>query len=225
MSAPSAATAHHPFSALALVQSALELVVIVLFTITFVVQPLRVPTESMQPTIFPGDFMLMDKQSFAPENLPGHTLLPSTNIHRGDLAVFSSPTEPGATLVKRIIALPGERIHMHHGQVFLNGTALAEPYAFYSSATPNGFRDEFPSLREADPNADPLWWIALRRSLVDGEITVPANAYFVLGDNRNDSEDSRYWGFVPQTMLLGRPLLVYVSAGAAGEHRGIRIPG
>ncbi len=100
---------------------------------------------------------------------------------------------------------------MHEGRVYVDGKPLAEPYALYTPSQPEVFRDEFPNLREADPGVDPRWWRTLRRLQVNGEITVPPGQYFVLGDNRNNSEDSRYWGFVPQVLVIGRPVLVYFS--------------
>jgi signal peptidase I len=88
---------------------------------------------------------------------------------------------------------------------------VEEPYAFYSPAAVDDFRDNFPSLRQADPSLDPNWWMRLRHSIIDGELTVPRGQLFVLGDNRNDSEDSRYWGFVPEGDVVGRPFVVYFS--------------
>jgi signal peptidase I len=104
--------------------------------------------------------------------------------------------------------------------VLVNGQVLEEPYAFYSPSRPNGFRDDFPSLLEADPNVDLRWWIRLRGSMKDGEVRVPPDQYFVLGDNRNDSEDSRYWGFVPRSAIVGRPLLVYFTLPRAEDIHG-----
>jgi signal peptidase I len=114
---------------------------------------------------------------------------------------------------------------MRGGLVLVNGRVLEEPYAFYSPSRPNGFRDDFPSLLEADPNVDLRWWIRLRGSMKDGEVTVPPNEYFVLGDNRNDSEDSRYWGFVPRSAMVGRPLLVYFTLPLAEDLQGDSVLG
>ena len=187
-----------------------EFVVVGLFLLTFVVQPFRIPSESMVPTLRVGDFLLVDKQSFATEGHWSH-LLPPTAIRRGDLAVFHFPVDPQLHLVKRIVGVAGDHVRLRAGKPIVNGKAVPEPYAFYSAALPNNFRDNFPSLREADPNLDPAWWGELRRLVRGGEITVPPGEYFVLGDNRNDSEDSRYWGFVPRDALVGRPIAVYFS--------------
>lgn len=200
-----------PFEDLLLTSRALfEFVVVGLFLLTFVVQPFRIPSESMLPTLRVGDFLLVDKQSFATEGHWSH-LLPPTAIRRGDLAVFHFPVDPQLHLVKRIVGVAGDHVRLRAGKPIVNGKALPEPYAFYSASLPNNFRDNFPSLREADPNLDPAWWGELRRLVRGGEITVPPGEYFVLGDNRNDSEDSRYWGFVPRDALVGRPIAVYFS--------------
>lgn len=195
-----------------ILRSLLEFVTVALFLLTFVVQPFRIPSESMVPTLRVGDFLLVDKQAFAPEGRWSH-LLPPVGVHRGDLAVFHFPVDASLHLVKRVVGVPGDRVRLREGRLFLNGAPSAEPYAFYSASRPNDFRDNFPSLRETDPNLDPAWWAEMRSLVRGGEITVPAGEYFVLGDNRNDSEDSRYWGFVPRDALVGRPFAVYFSMG------------
>ncbi len=201
-------------------KSILEIIIFAAFLVTFVVQPFRIPSGSMEPTLRVGDFLLVDKQSYAPGGELDRLLLPPARVKRGDLVVFHYPVEPWLRLVKRVVGLPGDRIRMRGGQVLVNGQVLEEPYAFYSPSRPNGFRDDFPSLLEADPNVDLRWWIQLRSSVVDRDVMVPADSYFVLGDNRNDSEDSRYWGFVPRSAIVGRPLLVYFTIPAAEDIRG-----
>jgi signal peptidase I len=198
------------------VKSMVEIIVCALFLVAFVLQPFRIPSASMVPTLKVGDFLLVDKQSFAPSGWMDR-VLPPTTIQRGDLVVFHYPVEPALHLVKRVVGLPGDRLRLRGGRVLINGQPLEEPYAFYSPSRPNGFRDEFPSLLEADPSVDLKWWIELRRSVQEGDVVVPAGEYFVLGDNRNDSEDSRYWGFVPRDAIVGRPLLVYFTLAAADE--------
>jgi len=195
---------------LATFRSLMEFLVVALFALTFILQPFRIPSESMVPTLRVGDFLMVDKQSYEPE---GHLswLLPPSGVHRGDLVVFHYPVDPSMHLVKRVIAVPGDRIRLKHGRVWINEKPVDEPYAFYSAAVQDDFRDNFPSLLRADPSLDPNWWMRLRRSVVDGELTVPKGQLFVLGDNRNDSEDSRYWGFVPERDVVGRPFFVYFS--------------
>lgn len=201
---------------LATFRSLLEFLVVALFALTFILQPFRIPSESMIPTLRVGDFLMVDKQAYEPE---GHLsfLLPPAAVHRGDLVVFHYPVDPSMHLVKRVVALPGDHVRLRHGRVWINDAPLAEPYAFYSPSGLDDFRDNFPSLRETDPNLDPHWWLALRRSVVNGEITVPKGQLFVLGDNRNDSEDSRYWGFVPMRDVVGRPFVVYFTIAAPAE--------
>lgn len=203
------------------VRSLLEFLIVAIFIATFIVQPFRVPSQSMEPTLHLGDFVFADKQSFSHEG-PLRFVLPQTEVHRGDLAVFHFPPEPQTFLVKRIVGMPGDRLRMKLGITFVNGTPLAEPYAYLPPARLDPFRDNFPFLRELDPNVDPAWWRTLRSNVRDGEITVPADSYFVLGDNRDASEDSRYWGFVPRTALAGKPLLVYLSLPDDGRHHTLR---
>ena len=195
----------------------LEITTVALFLVTFLVQPFRIPSESMVPTLRVGDFLLVDKQSFAPQGHLDKLFMPPDEVHRGDLVVFHFPVDLSLHLVKRVVGVPGDRVHLRGGRVYLNGVRLNEPYAFYSPSRPNDFRDNFPSLRETDPNADPVWWAQLRRVGAGGEVTVPPGHYFVMGDNRNDSEDSRYWGFVPGRYMEGRPLVVYFSLSSNGQ--------
>jgi len=196
-------------------QALLEIVVVALFAATFIVQPFRIPSESMQPTLRVGDFLLGNKQAFAPTGALDK-ILPPTTLHRVDLVIFlkPNPETPDLILVKRIIGLPGDRLHLRDNHVYLNGKPLTESYAVYAPAPPDSFRDDFPSLLRANPDVNPNWWAQLRRTEVNGEIVVPPNSYFVMGDNRNDSEDSRYWGYVPRSAILARPLLVYFSTAA-----------
>ena len=206
MNAPAQSTKPQRDGMLSAVKALLEIVIAALFLVTFVLQPSRIPSESMDPTLKVGDFLLIDKQSFAPPGILGH-VLPPTVLQRGDLVVFHYPVDETIHLVKRVVGMPATSCACAMDRVLVNGQPLKEPYAFYSDARPNSFRDDFPSLREADPNVDPPWWVELRRSARGGEITVPPNCYFVLGDNRNDSDDSRYWGFVRRDAIVGRPLL------------------
>ena len=194
-------------------QALLEIVVLAIFFATFIAQPDRVPTESMDPTLRVGDFYLVNKQACAPSGFFDR-ILPAATVHRGDLVVFHYPANPDKDLVKRVVGLPGDHLRLRDGHVVLDGSPLAEPYAVYTQAQPDGFRDDFPSMRSADPAVDPRWWAELRRIVTNGEIVIPPDRYFVMGDNRNDSEDSRYWGFVPRQALTGRPLLVYFSLAA-----------
>ena len=224
MSSGHAATVEHD-GFLTTLKSSLEIIVFAIFIVTFIVQPFRIPSGSMEPTLRVGDFLLVDKQSFGPAGELDRLLLPPTWVERGDLVVFHYPVEPRLHLVKRVVGVSGDRIRMRGGRLLVNDRLIKEPYAFYSPSRPNGFRDDFPSLLEADPNVDLRWWIRLRSSVVDRDVVVPADSYFVLGDNRNDSEDSRYWGFVPRSAIVGRPLLVYFTIPPAEEIRGSSVWG
>ncbi len=207
-------------SPLTALKSVLEIVIFAIFIVTFIVQPFRIPSGSMDPTLRVGDFLLVDKQSYAPSGELDRLVLPPARVKRGDLVVFHYPVDQKLHLVKRVVGLPGERIRMRGGRVLVNGKVIDEPYAYYTPSRPNGFRDDFPSLLEADPNVDLRWWIRLRSSVVDRDVIVPPNEYFVLGDNRNDSEDSRYWGFVPRSAIVGRPLVVYFTLPPVEEIQG-----
>jgi signal peptidase I len=204
---------------LVLLRSLLEVVVSAIFIMTFIVQPIRIPSESMEPTLFVGDFGLADKQSFAAEGPLAH-LLPPSRIERGDLVIFHYPVDPHRYLVKRTVGLPGDRLRLRGGHVWVNGWPVYEPYAFYSVSPPNAFRDEFPTVRETRPALRRPWAAQLQRATRDDELIVPPDQYFVLGDNRNDSEDSRFWGFVPRSAIVGRPLLVYFTLHRPEEREG-----
>ena len=202
---------HHKEGIFPALQSLLHLIVIAIFIITFCAQPFRIPSESMESTLLVGDFLLVDKQ-VASSNAEGSGgLLPSAAIHRGDIVVFHDPVDSTLHLVKRVIGLPGDHLRLHSGQVYINGRPLSEPYAVFRPAPPDNFRDNFPRLQSADPEIDSRWWIRMRSLIDDGELIIPIGNYFVMGDNRNDSEDSRYWGFVPREAIVGKPLLIYFS--------------
>lgn len=200
---------------LSAVQSLIYIIVIAIFIITFCVQPFRIPSASMEPALMVGDFLLVNKQDSTSGSAAW--LLPSEHLRRGEIVVFHYPINPAMHLIKRIIGLPGDRIKLRGGHVFINGHALSEPYAVYRPSAPDSYRDNFPRLQSADPDVDSRWWIRMHTLIDDGELIVPADNYFVLGDNRNDSEDSRYWGFVPRTAIVGQPLLIYFSLKQYGS--------
>jgi signal peptidase I len=190
-------------------QSLVYIIVIALFIITFTVQPFRIPSESMEPTLLVGDFLLVDKE-VSNDQRPG-ILAPTNLINRGDLIVFHYPVEPSLHLVKRVVGLPGDHIRLHEGRVYIDGHAISEPYAIFRPSVTDSYRDNFPRMTSAASGIDPRWWIQMRSLVSNGELTVPADSYFVLGDNRNNSEDSRYWGFVPRSAIVGKPFLIYFS--------------
>ncbi len=190
-------------------QSLVLMLVVAVFVMTFTVQPIRIPSGSMEKTLEIGDFLLLDKEATVRR---AGWALPAGNVARGDVVVFHDPVEdPAVHLVKRVIGVPGDRIRLRGGMVYRNGVLLKEPYAMYRTSQRNVFRDEFPNLSMMDPGVNAAWWVKLRGLVRDGEITVPAGDYFVMGDNRNDSEDSRFWGFVPRDMVVGVPVGIYFS--------------
>jgi signal peptidase I len=189
--------------------SLLQTVVVALFVLTFVLQPFLIPSESMERTLLVGDFLLFNKQVYAPAGRLSHWLLPYRPVERGDIIVFHHSQPP--MLIKRVVGVPGDRLRITDGQVFVNGSPLKEPYAAFEPAPPNFERDNFPARIYSDPEVDPDWWRQMQSDTKNGELVVPAGEYFVLGDNRNHSLDSRYWGFVPREAIVARPLIIYFS--------------
>jgi signal peptidase I len=192
------------------VQSLAITVVIAVFVITFVVQAFQIPSESMEDTLLIGDYLLVDKVHFGHGGIWGK-VLPYSEIHRGDIIVFRYPVHPQQHFVKRVIGLPGDHIRMKNKEVFVNGKQLRENYVIYRSSLSDIFRDDFPRLDLLNANVEARWWLQMRSLVQNGELIVPVGRYFVLGDNRDESLDSRYWGLVPRENIIGRPLLIYWS--------------
>jgi signal peptidase I len=190
--------------------STLRFMVGVIFAFTFIVQPFRIPSASMYPTLKVGDFLLVNKAVFAPGGF-WRWLLPYRAPHDGDIVVFHFPERPSEYLVKRVVGSPGDDLHLHHGIVVRDGHPVSEPYAFYMPAAADRFRDDFPSVAYNYPGAGYDGWLQMRSDFHGGQLDVPSQRYFVLGDNRNDSRDSRYWGLVPRQNIVGRPLFIYFS--------------
>jgi signal peptidase I len=189
--------------------SLLRTVVVALFLLTFVLQPYLIPSESMEHTLLVGDFLLVNKQVYAPPGSLGRWLMPYRDVARGDIVFFHHP-DP-SFLVKRVVGIPGDRLHIEDGRVTVNGVTLDEPYAVFEPAAENLFRDDFPAKVYTDPEVDPVWWKQMQSLTSDGDLVVPNGEYFVLGDNRNHSKDSRFWGFVPRADIVARPLVIYFS--------------
>jgi signal peptidase I len=190
-------------------QSLLGTVVIAVFVITFIVQAFQIPSPSMENTLLVGDYLLVNKLIYGGGGTADH-IMPYARIRRGDIIVFHYPVNPAQHFVKRVIGVPGDRIRMIDKQVFVNGVALREPYAHFTQPANNLFRDSFPRFDVA-AGETPEWWVEMRKLVDDGQLIVPQGNYFVMGDNRDDSYDSRYWGFVPRANIIGRPLLIYWS--------------
>jgi signal peptidase I len=190
-------------------------VVLLLFGITTLVQAFVIPTGSMEDTLLIGDHLLVDKLSYAPGGPLSRRLLPYTPLRRGDIIVFRYPLDIRQTYVKRVIGLPGDRVRVENKEVFLNGVKLSEPYKYHKTAYTDSYRDNFPGV----PNL-PLPKQALEmleQHVVNGEVVVPPDHYFGMGDNRDISWDCRYWGFVPRENIIGKPLLIYWSYDAPTE--------
>jgi len=191
-------------------QSLLGTVVIAIFVVTFIVQAFQIPSESMENTLLIGDYLLVDKLHFGNDGLWGH-LLPYQTVKRGDIIVFHYPVHPVEHFVKRVVAVPGDRLRLINRKVYVNGVPLSEPYVHYYRPH-DVFRDEFPRLDVAFvPSLNGSWLVQMKKLLDDNQLIVPQGSYFVMGDNRDDSLDSRYWGFVPQENIVGRPLVIYWS--------------
>jgi signal peptidase I len=191
--------------------SLLRTVVVALFLLTFVLQPYLIPSESMEHTLLVGDFLLVNKQVFAPAGSVARWFLPYRDVEREDIVIFHPPEAPERFYVKRVVGIPGDRLRIADGRVTVNGAPLSEPYAAFEPAVRNAFRDDFPAKVYTDPNVDPAWWKQMQNLTRDGELVVPPDEYFVLGDNRNYSKDSRFWGFVPRSKIVARPMVIYFS--------------
>jgi signal peptidase I len=192
------------------VQSLAITVVIAVFVITFLVQAFQIPSESMQNTLLIGDYLLVDKVHYGHGGMWGE-LLPYQKIGRGDIIVFRYPVHPQQHFVKRVIGVPGDHIRLVDKRVLVNGVATREDYVIHTKPDNDEYRDDFPNLEAAAFSVEERWWEEMRKLVRNGELTVPRDRYFVLGDNRDESLDSRYWGFVPRENIIGRPLLIYWS--------------
>ncbi len=202
------------------VQFFLSVLVIVVFLITFVVQAFRVPSESMETTLLTGDFLLADKVHFAESGRLSRWLMPYRPIHHGDIVVFHYPVDPSQYFVKRVIGVPGDHIHLENKAVFINGVPQSETYVNRVRSPFDYYRDNFPTSLFRTTDIDRHWWREIPKHLEGRDLVVPAGQYFVMGDNRDRSLDSRYWGFVPEANITGRPLVIYLSVTDGGEAEG-----
>jgi len=185
-----------------------------LFIITFIVQAFEIPSSSMENTLLIGDHVFVNREQFAPRTRWLGPILPYRQIRHGDIVVFLSPAEPGLYVVKRIIGIPGDRIHLRDGVVYRNGEKLDEPYVIHQTGEgeSNPYRDNFPSVAPSEfSNVTPEWEMALPQHVEGDDLVVPPNSYFGMGDNRDVSLDSRYWGFIPEENVIGRPMFIYWS--------------
>jgi signal peptidase I len=178
-------------------ESIVVAVILALFIRTFVVQAFKIPTGSMEENLLIGDHLLVNKFIYGPTaaNLE-ESLLPIDTIARGDVIVFKYPVEPERDFIKRVIGLPGETVEVRERKVYINGAPIDEPYVHYLLPASSSDYHEVTSFDVRERY---------------GPVTVPAHQYFVMGDNRDNSQDSRYWGFLPRENVKGKALLIYWS--------------
>ncbi len=190
-----------------------------LFVMTFIFQNFEIPSASMEKTLLIGDHVLVDRIALAPPT-KWAPFVYYRDVHRGDIIVFlkPNPETPDLYLVKRAIGIPGDRIHMRDGIVYLNGVAQNEPQAGKPSfdGDPqhayNPYRDDFPSVPPGPmEDVTASWALELPNHIQNGDLVVPPGKVFAMGDNRTESLDGRYWGFVPRENIVGRPMFVYWS--------------
>jgi signal peptidase I len=192
------------------VASMAGVLVVGLFIITFCLQAFEIPSSSMENTLLIGDHVFVDRVTEAPRT-SWFPLVPYRNIQHSDIVVFLSPAEPGLYVVKRIVGIPGDRLHLRDGVLYRNGQALNEPYVVHNGSY-NPYRDNFPAILPSEMNqVAPEWRLVLSSYVQGGELVVPPERYFAMGDNRDVSYDSRYWGFIPRENIIGRPLFIYWS--------------
>ena len=187
-------------------------ILLLLFLTTVLVQALVIPTGSMEDTLLIGDHLLVDKLAYAPAGPLSKYLLPYRPVKRGDIIVFRFPVDIKQTFVKRCMGVPGDRIRIVNKQVYLNGVKLDEPYKVHKTDYFDSYRDNFPGEPNVSVESGAI--DMLTHHVVNGEVVVPPNYYFAMGDNRDSSLDSRYWGFVPRENIIGKPLIVYWSYDA-----------
>ena len=193
-------------------------ILILLFGTTTLVQAFVVPTASMESTIMIGDHMFVDKLAYSPSSGIGKMLLPYQEVKRGDVIVFRYPLNISMNYVKRVIGIPGDHLKIVDKTVHINGKPLDEKYKQHVLKRESGsipYLDNFPM----DPSLVPYRIYdrareMLRDNIKDGELIVPPGSYFAMGDNRDNSEDSRFWGFVPRENIVGKPIFVWWSYNA-----------
>ncbi len=196
------------------VESLLVTVILALFGTTFIVQAFKIPSQSMEPTLLVGDHLLVNKFIFGGRGHWYDSFLPYRDVRRGDIIVFKFPFQDHPHYVKRVIGVPGDRIKIVDQQVYLNGKRIVEPYVARDPSAPyDPFGDNFPprSAQYLQANMQPEWAEEIFQYVQNGEIVVPPGKYFAMGDNRDHSWDSRFWGFVDRDAIMGRPVVIYWS--------------
>ena len=187
-------------------------ILLLLFGTTSVIQAFVIPSGSMEDTLLIGDHLLVDKLAYAPAGPISKYILPYEDVKRGDIIVFRYPVDIKQTYVKRVMGVPGDHIRLENKTVYLNGHKLDEPYKIHKTEYADFYRDNFPS----QPNFPQYerGRAMLESNVKNGELIVPPGNYFAMGDNRDSSSDSRYWGLVPRENVIGKPLIIYWSYDA-----------
>jgi signal peptidase I len=196
------------------IQSVAGTIVIAIFAVTFLVQAFTIPSGSMEKTLLVGDYVLVDKFCYG-GNAGWNRLMPYRKVKRGDVIVFHYPVNPAQDFVKRVVAVPGDRLRLINKVVYINGSPVREPYVQFITSLRNYYLDDFPRTESPLYGVDAKWWKEMPKLVEDHQLIVPEDHYFVMGDNRDDSQDSRFWGFVPRANIIGRPLLIYWSSNTA----------
>ena len=182
-------------------------VILALFGTTFIVQAFKIPTPSMENNLLVGDHLLVNKFAYGTRGSIADSVLPLRDIRRGDIIVFKYPLDLSKHYVKRAIGLPGDRVRVEDAQVFINGEPLSEPY---KQMMERAFRPNYPPVAgDTSYTLDGILWY--RKYQQGNEVVVPPDYYFAMGDNRDNSQDSRYWGFVPREVIVGKALVRYWS--------------
>lgn len=201
-------------------ESLLVTVILVLYGTSFVVQAFKIPSQSMEPTLLVGDHLLVNKFLFGGRGAWYDRFLPYRDVERGDIIVFKYPFDDHPHYVKRVIGLPGDRLRIVDRQVWINGEPLDEPYKVHAEPRSyDDFGDNFPPRATGylRPNVRSDWAREMLEHVDRGELVIPPGKYFALGDNRDSSQDSRYWGFVDRESIMGRPVLIYWSIDSTSE--------
>jgi signal peptidase I len=204
-------------------ESLLVTVILALFGTTFVVQAFKIPSASMEGTLLIGDHLLVNKFIFGGRGAWYERFLPYRALQRGDIIVFKFPYQDHQHFVKRVIGLPGDRLKLDDQRVYINGQPLNEPYVVHDGAAGyDPLNYAFPPVGHQlyTTPVQPEWSRALRNYVRGDEIIIPPGKYFAMGDNRDHSLDSRYWGFVDRDAIMGRPFLIYWSVEATGADYG-----
>ena len=188
--------------------------VLFLFLTTTLVQGFEIPTGSMEGSLLVGDRLLVNKQTYADSDPLSRLLLPYREPQRGDVIVFRFPLDLNQASVKRLVGIPGDRLRLENRQLYINGQPVDEPYLSKRLVGADPYRDNFPRFVEISSPHLAKRALAMHEMHVrNGELVVPEGYYFAMGDNRDNSLDSRYWGLVPRGNIMGKPLLVYWSYG------------